>query len=83
MTCPTCASVPRSVRRQSWTGSVLEEGTKRVVTFAVAMGLNFVVLPRFGYMPTVSESFQITCVFVGASFVVSLILRRIFSARKT
>ena len=65
---------------QSMRASVVEEATKRAVTFLAAMSLNFLILPAFGFrMPTWSESFFITSIFVGTSFVISLLIRRVFN----
>ena len=65
---------------QKFSISVIEELTKRVVVFISAVHLNFIILPLFGFkIPTFSESFYMTGIFVSISLVIGIIIRRLFN----
>ena len=65
---------------QKFSVSVIEEVIKRAITFISAVSLNFIVLPLFGYrIPTISESFYMTGIFVTISLTIGIIIRRLFN----
>ena len=65
---------------QKLSTSIIEELLKRIITFFGAIGLNFVVLPFFGFRePTFMESFYMTLIFVMLSLTVGIIIRRMFT----
>ncbi len=65
---------------QTFGGSVIEEVTKRIATFTVCVFLNFHILPVFGFRkPTVIESIEITAIFVAASLLIGITVRRGFA----
>jgi uncharacterized membrane protein len=65
---------------QKLSTSIIEELLKRVITFFGAVGLNFVVLPFFGFRePTFMESFYMTLIFVMLSLTVGITIRRMFT----
>ena len=65
---------------QKLSTSIIEEVTKRAVTFICAVYLNLIVLPLFGFrIPTISESFYMTGIFVTISLTIGIIIRRLFN----
>ena len=65
---------------QKLSTSIIEEVTKRAITFICAVSLNFIVLPLFGFrIPTISESFYMTGIFVSISLTIGIIIRRLFN----
>jgi len=65
---------------QKFSMSVVEEIIKRAITFISAVSLNFIVLPLFGFrLPTFSESFFMTGIFVSISLTTGIIIRRLFN----
>ena len=64
---------------QSKRKSALAAGTNVLVGYLVAVAANYLVLPAFGYMVSVSDSFSIGLVFMAIGFARSYALRRIFN----
>ena len=65
---------------QKFSVSVIEEVTKRAIVFISSVHLNFIVLPLFGFkIPTFSESFYMTGIFVTISLAIGIIIRRLFN----
>ena len=71
---------PSRIIMQKLSTSIIEEVTKRAITFICAVSLNFIVLPLFGFrIPTISESFYMTGIFVSISLTIGIIIRRLFN----
>tara|TARA_R100000742_G_C4260908_1_gene78702 strand:+ start:472 stop:681 length:210 start_codon:yes stop_codon:yes gene_type:complete len=64
---------------QSKRMSFIESLTNVIVGYLVAVGANYIVLPMFGYMVSVADSFYIGIVFMVIAIVRSYILRRMFN----
>ena len=67
------------IRGQSRKRSAVEAGTNVVVGYLVAVIANYFVLPIFGYMVTVQDSFTIGLAFTAISMLRSYVLRRLFN----
>lgn len=64
---------------QSRLDSFVESTTNILVGFSVATLSNLLVLPAFGFSPSVRQSLGISLWFTGISFVRSYVLRRVFN----
>lgn len=64
---------------QSKRHSLLEACIGTSIGFGVAFAANFVVLPAFGYTPSVGENILITTFFTIISIVRSYFVRRLFN----
>ena len=66
---------------QTWGGSVTEEVSKRVLTFAACMSIQPSVLSYFGYKETPWDTaFYLTLIFVSVSLTIGILIRRGFAA---
>jgi uncharacterized membrane protein len=63
---------------QSRTMSVVETVVQNVVGFVIAMAVQALVLPFWGFHPTLAENFWITFIFMAISVIRSYIFRRLF-----
>lgn len=59
--------------------SLLEALLSTAIGFGVAFAANFVVLPLFGYMPSISENLLITTFFTVISVIRGYAVRRLFN----
>jgi hypothetical protein len=66
--------------KQSRGTSFLKSLVSTVVGFAVAMVANALVLPLFGFTPSLSENFLITCIYTVISVARGYALERAFEA---
>lgn len=66
--------------KQSRATSFLKSVVSTVVGFAVAMVANALVLPLFGFTPTLAENLLITCIYTVISIGRGYVLERIFEA---
>jgi hypothetical protein len=66
--------------KQSRATSFLKSLVSTIVGFAVAMVANALVLPLFGFTPSLSENFLITCIYTLISVVRGYALERAFEA---
>jgi len=66
---------------QSKKMSFIESLTNVIVGYLVAVGANYIVLPMFGYMVNVADSFSIGIVFMVIGIIRSYLLRRLFNMR--
>jgi hypothetical protein len=66
--------------KQSRATSFLKSLVSTVVGFAIAMVANALVLPLFGFTPSLSENFLITCIYTVISVVRGYALERAFEA---
>lgn len=66
--------------KQSRATSFLKSVVSTAVGFAVAMVANALVLPLFGFTPSLSENFLITCIYTVISIGRGYVLERIFEA---
>jgi len=64
---------------QSKRGSLIEAAANTAIGYLVAVAANVAVLPLFGLLPSVSQSFGIGMVFTIISLVRSYALRRLFN----
>jgi membrane protein implicated in regulation of membrane protease activity len=64
---------------QSRTMSVVETVTQNVIGFVIAMAVQALVLPYWGFHPTLAENFWITFIFMAISVIRSYIFRRFFA----
>lgn len=62
-------------RTQSW----VEAGANIAIGFGINLVANLLVLPLFGFYPTVTDAFGIGVIFTLISLVRSYALRRIFN----
>lgn len=60
--------------------SCVETITSLAIGFAVSMAINAVVMPVYGFHPTVTDNVQITVIFTAASVLRSYIIRRFFAS---
>ena len=67
---------------QSKKMSFIESLTNVIIGYLVAVGANYIVLPMFGYMVNVADSFYIGIVFMAIAIVRSYLLRRFFNTFK-
>lgn len=66
--------------KQSRGTSFLKSCVSTAVGFGVAMIANALVLPLFGYTPSLKENFLITCIYTVISVARGYVLERIFEA---
>lgn len=59
--------------------SVFEAVANTLVGFAIAMMTNYYALPLFGFLPSIAQSFWITCIFTVVTLMRSYALRRLFN----
>lgn len=71
--------VAAPIRGQSRRRSAIEAVTNVCVGYLVAVTANYFVLPAFGYMMTVQDSFTIGLAFTAISMMRSYVLRRLFN----
>ena len=64
---------------QSKRMSFIESLINVTVGYLVAVGANYIVLPMFGYMVNVADSFYIGIVFMAIGIIRSYLLRRLFT----
>ena len=64
--------------KQSRAMSLVEAVANVIVGYGIAVATQIVVLPRFGFRPSLGENLSIGGVFVGVSLVRSYALRRLF-----
>ena len=67
---------------QSKKMSFIESLTNVIVGYLVAVGANYIVLPMFGYMVNIADSFYIGLVFMAIAIIRSYLLRRMFNTFK-
>tara|TARA_R110000765_G_scaffold3218_4_gene10076 strand:- start:707 stop:910 length:204 start_codon:yes stop_codon:yes gene_type:complete len=65
---------------QSKKMSFIESLTNVTVGYLVAVGANYIVLPMFGYMVDIADSFYIGLVFMAIAMIRSYLLRRLFNS---
>ena len=66
---------------QTRLGSLLEAFVNVLIGFSINFGANLVILPLFGYTPTLAENFQIGLLYTVVSIARSYAVRRWFNAR--
>lgn len=66
---------------QTRLGSFIESMVNIVIGFAINFCANLLILPMFGYTPTLEENFQIGLWFTAVSLARSYVIRRWFNAR--
>ena len=66
---------------QTRLGSFIESMVNIVIGFAINFCANLLILPMFGYTPTLGENFQIGLWFTAVSLARSYVIRRWFNAR--
>jgi membrane protein implicated in regulation of membrane protease activity len=64
---------------QSRTMSAVETVMQNVVGFIIAMAVQAIVLPFWGFHPTLAENFWITFIFMAISVIRSYVFRRLFA----
>ena len=64
---------------QSKKMSLVESLINVTVGYLVAVGANYIVLPMFGYMVNIADSFYIGLVFMAIAMIRSYLLRRLFN----
>lgn len=64
---------------QSKRMSFIESLINVTVGYLVAVGANYIVLPMFGYMVNIADSFYIGLVFMAIAMIRSYLLRRLFT----
>ena len=72
-------AVAATMRGQSRRRSAIEAAANVVIGYLVAVTANYFVLPAFGYMVTVQDSFTISLAFTAISMLRSYVLRRLFN----
>ena len=72
-------AVAALMRGQSRRRSAIEAAANVVIGYLVAVTANYFVLPAFGYMVTVQDSFTIGLAFTVISMLRSYVLRRLFN----
>ena len=65
---------------QSKRMSLIESLINVTVGYLVAVGANYIVLPMFGYMVDIADSFYIGIVFMAIGIARSYLLRRLFNS---
>jgi hypothetical protein len=66
--------------KQSRSTSLIKSIVSTAVGFGVAMIANALVLPLFGYTPSLKENLLITCIYTGISIARGYALERVFEA---
>lgn len=69
------------VKKQSRWHSLLESVTNIVVGLALSWTITILVLPYYGYTPSVGQALEITLIFTAVSLVRSYAIRRLFNGR--
>ena len=64
---------------QSKKESLLESITNNIVGYSVNFFMNLLILPIFGFNPSLSQNAKIGLLFTGVSLVRSYVLRRIYN----
>lgn len=64
---------------QSRAGSMIEAVANVAIGYGIAVAANIVVLPLFGFYPSLAQYAQIGLIFTGISLVRSYCLRRLFN----
>jgi len=64
---------------QSKKASLIEALINVTVGYLVAVLANYIVLPMFGYMVNIADSFYIGIVFMAIGIIRSYLLRRLFT----
>ena len=72
-------AVAAPMRGLSRRRSAIEAAANVVIGYLVAVTANYFVLPAFGYMVTVQDSFTIGLAFTAISMLRSYVLRRLFN----
>ncbi|MFZ9080259.1 MAG: DUF7220 family protein [Alphaproteobacteria bacterium] len=72
-------AVAAPIRGQSRRRSAIEAGANVIIGYLVAVTANYFVLPAFGYMVTVQDSFTIGLAFTAISMLRTYVLRRLFN----
>tara|TARA_R110000765_G_scaffold288669_1_gene384882 strand:- start:382 stop:609 length:228 start_codon:yes stop_codon:yes gene_type:complete len=67
---------------QSKKASLIEALINVTVGYLVAVLANYIVLPMFGYMVNIADSFYIGIVFMIIGIIRSYLLRRLFNMRE-
>tara|TARA_R110000751_G_scaffold239524_1_gene340241 strand:+ start:124 stop:345 length:222 start_codon:yes stop_codon:yes gene_type:complete len=67
---------------QSKKASLIEALINVTVGYLVAVLANYIVLPMFGYMVNITDSFYIGIVFMIIGIIRSYLLRRLFNMRE-
>tara|TARA_R110000824_G_scaffold177096_1_gene356338 strand:+ start:162 stop:389 length:228 start_codon:yes stop_codon:yes gene_type:complete len=67
---------------QSKKASLIEALINVTVGYLVAVLANYIVLPMFGYMVNIADSFYIGIVFMVIGIIRSYLLRRLFNMRE-
>lgn len=70
-----------NVMQQSRKDSLIESVVNILVGYIISFIANLLVLPCFGFYPSINDSFHITNVFTLISLVRSYLLRRLFTNR--
>jgi membrane protein implicated in regulation of membrane protease activity len=68
---------------QSRLSSFVEASLNTASGFVISLIAGQMVFPMFGFHPTLSENFALTCIFTVISIVRSYIWRRVFNRRLT
>lgn len=66
---------------QTRLGSLIEACINVVIGFGINFAANLVILPLFGYTPSLWDNFQIGLLYTVVSIARSYIIRRWFNAR--
>jgi membrane protein implicated in regulation of membrane protease activity len=66
---------------QTKLGSLIEACINVAIGFWINFGANLVILPLFGYTPTLAQNFQLGLLYTAVSIVRSYVIRRWFNAR--
>lgn len=66
---------------QTRMGSLVEAIVNVLIGFSINFTANLIILPMFGYTPTLKENFQIGLLYTVVSIVRSYVVRRWFNAR--
>jgi hypothetical protein len=67
--------------QQSRLGSLIEALFNVAIGFGINFAANLVILPLFGYTPTLWDNFQIGMLYTVVSIARSYVIRRWFNAR--
>lgn len=71
----------KTVVSQTRLGSFIEAWVNILIGFGINFVANLLILPLFGFTPTLTENFQIGLLFTAVSLVRSYVIRRWFNAR--
>lgn len=66
---------------QTRLGSLIEAFINVLIGFGINFAANLVILPLFGYTPSLSDNFQIGLLYTVVSIARSYIIRRWFNAK--